>query len=67
MAKRTKLEQELFKRKKVIRTITRLKHSLAADDEINDLIDAEQKKFEANVQKGVLPAPIDIEALRDKD
>jgi hypothetical protein len=63
VAKRTKIEQELFKRKKVLRTITRLKHSLAADDEINDRLDEMQKKFEKNVQQGKLPAPIDTAAL----
>lgn len=62
-SKRTKIEQELFKRKKIIRTLTRLKHSLVADDEINDRIHAEQTKFEKNIQQGKLPDPIDLKGL----
>jgi hypothetical protein len=44
---------------KVIRTAIRLKHALAADNELNVVIDAERKKFYKAVQQGQLPAALD--------
>ena len=57
---RTKIEQEKFKRLKTLRAAIRLQHSLDAEDDINELIDAEILKFDAAVQKGKLPEPLNV-------
>lgn len=62
--KKTEIEQAWANRVKVIRTAIRLKHALAADNELNEVIDVELKKFTKAVQRGVLPAPIDTKVLR---
>ena len=50
---------------KVIRAAVRLKHSIAADDELAEVLPLAQEKFDAAVLKGVLPEPPDIKkALR---
>jgi hypothetical protein len=61
--KREKIEQAWANRQKVIRAAIRLRHSIAADNEINETIDVERRKFEAAVQRGVLPAPLDPKVL----
>lgn len=63
MAKRTKIEQEFANRRKVVRTAVRLKHSLEADNELNDVLDETEKEFSKNVLKGLLPPPLDIKKL----
>ena len=45
---------------KVIRTAIRLKHSIAADEELNEVLPLAEKKFNAALHRGELPAPLDI-------
>jgi hypothetical protein len=54
------IEQQLANRLKVLRTAIRLKHSIAADEEINAAIDEEKKKFFKSVQQAKLPASVDV-------
>jgi len=56
-----KIEQVLANRIKVLRTAIRLKHSIAADNELNEVLDAEKKQFWKSVQQGQLPAAIAID------
>ena len=56
--KRDKIEHEWFKRRKVLVAAVRLKYALLAEDELNDLVEEEQKKFYQLVAKGKLPAAL---------
>jgi len=60
---RGEIEQQLANRLKVLRAAIRLKHSIAADEELNRLLDEEKKKFLKQVQQGKLPAPLDTGKL----
>lgn len=51
MAQRTESQQMWFKARKAAVAAIRLKHTLRAEDEINDVIPALQKRFEL-AQKG---------------
>jgi hypothetical protein len=62
---RGRIEQAWVNRLKVMRAAIRLKHSLAADEELNAVLDAEKKKFFKNVQQGKLPAAIDTSKVLD--
>jgi hypothetical protein len=57
------IEQALADRIKVLRSAVRLKHSIAADRELNILLDAERKKFFKSVQQGKLPEAINVEKV----
>jgi len=46
-------------RLKVLRAAVRLKHSIAADEELNTRVTAERKKFYAAVQAGRMLPPLD--------
>lgn len=63
MARRGKIEQELANRVKIARALTRLKHAIAADNELNEKLDDAKKRFFKKVQQGKLPAAVNIEAL----
>lgn len=45
---------------KVIRTAIRLKHSIAADEELNEVLPRAEAKFNASVLRGELPEPLDV-------
>jgi len=57
---RDKVDQERANLLKVIRTAVRLKHSLNADDELNDVLPRAEAKFNASIQRGVLPDPVNV-------
>lgn len=63
MARRGQVEQELANRIKIQRSITRLKHSIHADNELNEKLDESKKAFFKKVQQGQLPAAINVEAF----
>lgn len=63
--KRTPIEQAIANRKKILRTVVRLKHSIAADNEINDRLDDEITKVEKAIQRGIMLALPDPEKLID--
>lgn len=48
---------------KVIRAAVRLKHSLAADEELNEVLPRAEKKFNEAIHRGGLPAPLDIKRV----
>jgi len=56
MKKRTPLEMKRHKITKTARTLVRLKHSLAADEELNTLLPATLEEFDAAVASGELKA-----------
>ena len=62
---RTKVEQEWANRLKVIRNAVRLKYSILADSELNEIVDEQKKLYMKSVLKGELPAPLDVKKLID--
>lgn len=60
MNERTNEEQARANALKVVRAAIRLKHSIAADEEINKVLPAFEKKFNAALLRTEVPAPIDI-------
>lgn len=63
MPKKTKVELEKDKIAKVTRAMIRLKHSIKADEEINEVLFDRLAEFEKGLQSGVLlelPIPKDI-------
>lgn len=54
MNKKSPAEMEEFKITKTIRTVVRLKHSLAADEEINDVLPDTINSFREGLQRGEL-------------
>lgn len=56
MQKKSAIEMERIKILKAYRTLIRLKHSLAADEEINETIPDTLFEFEQSIQRGELPA-----------
>lgn len=54
MRKKTEIEMQRAKVAKVTRTLVRLKHSLAADQEINDVLPDTLSEFNAAVESGQL-------------
>lgn len=57
------IAQEWANRLKTIRTAIRLRHAIAADNELNQVIDVERKKFYAQAMKGQLAAPLDVKKV----
>ena len=60
LAKLGKIEQELKNRIKIARALTRLKYSIAADNELNEKLDDAKVRFFKKVQQGQLPATLEI-------
>ena len=57
---RDKVDQARANMLKTIRAAIRLKHSIAADEELNEVLPEAEKKFNALVQRRQLPAPLDV-------
>lgn len=57
---RDKVDQARANMLKVIRTSVRLRHSINADEELNELLPRVEARFNASVMRGVLPDPVDI-------
>lgn len=57
---RDQVDQARVETLKIIRAAVRLKHSLAADRELNDVLPEAELRFNAAVSRGKLPAPIEI-------
>ena len=57
---RDKADQARANTLKIIRTAIRLKHSIAADEELNEVLPRAEAKFNAAVLRGDVPAPHDI-------
>ena len=49
---------------KITRAIVRLKHSLAADEEINELLSSRLEEFERSLQSGELKT-LDVPSMED--
>lgn len=63
--KRGNIEQGWANRIKAIRAAIRLKYSIMADNELNEVIDEERKKYNKAVLSGQLPAPLDTKKIVD--
>ncbi len=59
MKKKTPIEMERDRITKVTRTLIRLKHSLAADRELNDVLPDTLAEFDEAVQGGMLTKLVD--------
>lgn len=57
---RDKVDQARVNMLKTIRAAVRLKHSINADEELNEVLPEAVKKFNAAIQRGQLPSPIDV-------
>lgn len=57
------IEQGMADRLKVARALTRLKHSLKADHELNETLDEIKKAYLKKVQQGKLPDPISLDKV----
>jgi hypothetical protein len=64
---RDKVDQARADLLKTVRTAVRLKHSLAADRELNEVLPEAERKFNAAIMKGELPSPLDVKKLMDLD
>jgi hypothetical protein len=60
MSRRTEIEQARANALKVVRTAVRLRHSIEADNELNEKIDEAGKVFDAAVARKELPDPLTI-------
>lgn len=60
---RNKVDQAWQDRAKILRASIRMKHSLAADAEINVKVDDEKKRFYKAAQHGRLLSPTSIEQV----
>lgn len=60
---RNKIDQAWQDRAKMIRAAIRMKHSLAADAEINEKLEAEKTRFYRAAQHGNLLSPLGIAAV----
>lgn len=67
MHQKTQIEQARATFVKTLRTAIRLKHSIEADREINEILPGKVKAFEKLVRQGQLPSPIDIKKLVNGD
>ena len=68
MIKKSPIEQERANIIKVSRTLIRLKHSIAADNEINDVLPARLEEFDKALQHGELKTieiPATLEEVAD--
>jgi hypothetical protein len=54
MIKKSPVEMERWKLTKATRTLVRLKHSLAADEELNDILPDKLAEFDINLQRGAI-------------
>lgn len=62
---RDKVDQARANALKTVRTAIRLRHSLAADTEINEVLPKFVKAFDARVQAGELPDPLSLVDVLD--
>lgn len=59
------VEQRRRNALKVVRAAIRVKHSIAADNELAEVLPEVERRFDAAVLRGQLPEPLDIvKALR---
>lgn len=60
---RSEIEQAQFELVKTLRTAIRLKHAIAADRELNEVLPAAEKAFTKSIQRGQLPGAVDLEGI----
>ena len=58
--KREKVDQARANALKTIRSAIRLRHSINADNEINEVLPLVEERFDKAVLRGQLPEPLDI-------
>ena len=64
MQRKTDIEMERIKIAKTVRALVRLKYSLKADEELNELLPDTLIEFENSIQQGELKT-LDLQLLRD--
>jgi len=64
---KTEIEQSKAEMTKVARAMVRLKHTLAADRELNEVLPRIEKEFDKRVQRGELPGAVDLEEIIQKE
>lgn len=63
----TEIEQARKNTLKVVRAAVRLRHSIKADDELNERLFVAEKAFDKAIANGFLPDPISIlDAIGEK-
>lgn len=65
MNQRTEIDQAKANLLKIARSAIRLKHSLAADDELNKMLPEIEKEFFAVVHRSELPDPAQLVEFLD--
>ena len=58
--RRDRVDQARANMLKIIRAAIRLKHSIAADEELNEVLPEAERRFNAATLKGQLPDPVNI-------
>ncbi len=67
MEKKSVIEMERLKIAKATRALIRLKHSLAADEELNDILPDKLNQFDVSVQQGeIKQLNIGLELLNEE-
>ena len=67
MKHRVEIDQAKASLLKVARAAIRLKHSIAADEELNRVLPALEDKFNESVHQGELPSPARIVEFLDDE
>jgi hypothetical protein len=62
-AKKNDLTQDLRERKKILRTATRLRYSLAADRELSETLPLMEKAYWHEVQSSRMPSALDVKKI----
>ena len=60
MIHKDKVDQARADMLKTIRTAIRLRHSIEADRELNEVLPRAEARFNASIQRGVLPDPVNV-------
>lgn len=60
---RTPVEQQKREMVMVLRDAVRLKHRIAADRELNELLPHAELRFDVHIQRGELPDATDIDSI----
>lgn len=63
MIERDPAQQKMYEGVRILRAAIRLKHSIAADRELNEVLPEFEKKFIIALQKGQVPETVDAQAI----
>lgn len=60
MIHKDKVDQERANLLKAIRAAVRLRHSIAADNELNEVLPRAEAVYNKSIQRGVIPDPVSV-------